>query len=263
MTVPVERVRDILSTARIDGAAVSIDTPLDRAEYVAVNKVLEAVGGKWNRKAKAHLFPTDPAAALGEFLTGGSAPKHARTAEGYVATPTELAAKIVSEHTRIAGLAAGSAVLEPSAGDGAFVRAIAAANPSVRVTAVEPSAERLGSFPDVGNVDRCAQTFETFAEQNPDARFDAVVMNPPFAVPGQPTIWIDHVRLAFDLLSHGARLTAIVPAGALFRADRRHTAMRELIDAHGGVRELPDAAFRSSGTDVRTAILWLDKSPRA
>ena len=33
---------------------------LDRNDYVKVNKALEALGGKWNRKAKAHLFDEDP-----------------------------------------------------------------------------------------------------------------------------------------------------------------------------------------------------------
>ena len=33
---------------------------LDRALYVKVNKALEAMGGKWNRKAGGHIFSEDP-----------------------------------------------------------------------------------------------------------------------------------------------------------------------------------------------------------
>jgi hypothetical protein len=50
--------------------------------------------------------------------------------------------------------------------------------------------------------------FEDFARSNSDS-FDQVVMNPPFAVPGNPTIWIDHVLLAEKLLKRGGHLVAI------------------------------------------------------
>jgi hypothetical protein len=36
-------------------------------------------------------------------------------------------------------------------------------------------------------------------------------MNPPFAVPGHPTIWIDHVRLAWRLLNPSSTDSSIHP----------------------------------------------------
>jgi hypothetical protein len=33
---------------------------LDRPTYVAVNKILDLMGGKWNRGAKAHVSPEPP-----------------------------------------------------------------------------------------------------------------------------------------------------------------------------------------------------------
>ena len=90
-----DRVREILAAAEVDGLTLRLTGQLSRTDYVAANKVIEALGGKWNRKAAAHLFTVDPAAKLAEFLGGGQPPKSDRTTEGYVATPATLAAEIV------------------------------------------------------------------------------------------------------------------------------------------------------------------------
>ncbi|WP_143229950.1 DNA methyltransferase family protein [Actinophytocola xanthii] len=112
-------------------------------------------------------------------------------------------------------------------------------------------------------VDTAALVSADPADQDPGDRsarqlFDAVVMNPPFSVPGHPTIWIDHVRLAWRLLTPGGRLTAIVPNGYTFRSDRRHTAIRALVEQVGGTHvALPDDAFGTRG--VRAVLLTMDK----
>lgn len=250
-----DRVREILATAEVDGLHVRLTVQLDRNEYVQVNKILEALGGKWNRRERAHVFTADPSAALAEFLDGGAAPKPARTAEGYVATPPEIADRIVA----LADLAPGVAVLEPSAGDGALVSAIrrVGLDPMPVVVAVEPNADRSSALIALAKV-IVVDTLENFAASEP-APFDAVVMNPPFAMPGQPTAWIDHVQLAWRLLAPGGRLVSVVPAGFAHRQDRRHVAMRDLIAEHGGCDDLPIDAFEVSGTGVRTMAIWADK----
>ena len=55
---------DILNqSAIVSNGLFSLTLPniqLDRKTYLEVNKVLEALGGKWNKKHKAHIFETDP-----------------------------------------------------------------------------------------------------------------------------------------------------------------------------------------------------------
>jgi hypothetical protein len=254
--VATERVAQILAGARIDGTRLVIPEQLSRADYVAVNQVLTALGGQWSRRDHAHVFPDDPSAQVAAVVSGAAMPPPARTAEGYVPTPLEVAEEVVREHTRLADLDA-PRVLEPSAGDGALVDAIRVTAPDATVVAVEPNADRaadLGTWPGVTLV---PSTFEEYAAQTTD-RFDAVVMNPPFSVPGHPTIWIDHVRLAWRLLDPGGRLTAIVPNGYTFRNDRRHTAIRELIEHAGGQHAaLTEEAFGRRG--IRTVVVWVDK----
>lgn len=47
---------------------VVITQQLDRKAYLAVNKALEACGGAWSRKAKAHVFTVDPTPAIEHAL---------------------------------------------------------------------------------------------------------------------------------------------------------------------------------------------------
>ena len=56
-----ENIRDILAECRAEGNVVYLpQRQLERADYEAVNKVLSALGGKWNRKAKGHVFDYEP-----------------------------------------------------------------------------------------------------------------------------------------------------------------------------------------------------------
>ena len=62
----------VLEGVRIVGREVRItDGQLDRKLYVEVNAALEALGGAWNRKAKAHIFDQDPSDALDQVLVDG------------------------------------------------------------------------------------------------------------------------------------------------------------------------------------------------
>ncbi|OXM56425.1 hypothetical protein CFP71_13435 [Amycolatopsis thailandensis] len=255
-TIPVDdTVRRILAECRIDDNRLYLpDRQLDRKLYKGVNTVLEALGGTWNRRAKAHLFTSDPSTAIANVVAGGTVAPPATVTEGYFATPAWLAEKIVTE-SDIPDLEAGAEVLEPSAGDGALVRAILDANPGVRVTAIEPNPVRAAQLGDDPRLTVVTSTLEDFAETAPRQHYAAAVMNPPFALPGQPTIWISHVLAVWNMLAAQAQLIAVVPSGFTFRRDKNHESIRQLITTYGGYEDLPEGAFAESGTGARTVLL--------
>ncbi|MEV0297119.1 class I SAM-dependent methyltransferase [Nocardia sp. NPDC050710] len=251
-----EFAREILAESRIEGDKLFLPKQLTPADYKKVNRVIETMGGKWSRREQAHVFTDDPAEIIAAAVASGKTPNTvSKTLEAYFATPDWLARHIVSgEHSDITGLEAGAHVLEPSAGDGAFVRAILETNPSVHVTAVEPNPERaavIGSDPRVTVV---VSSFEEFAA-TASRQFTVVVMNPPFALPRRPTVWMDHLYAAWDLLIAGGQLLAVAPGSYTFRTDRDYRAMREFITTHGGYEELPAGTFAKSGTDVDAVFL--------
>ena len=108
-------VLDILSRADAEGNAVRIADRLGPRRLRAVNEVLAAKGGKWNRKAQAHLFPGDAASILAALLADGSVVRPQD--EGYVPDPGRRSWPTCSTWPTSSP---GMTVLEPSAGDGAI-----------------------------------------------------------------------------------------------------------------------------------------------
>jgi hypothetical protein len=86
----VDSILAILSRATVDGNSIILTCgQLDRKQYAAVNEILEAMSGKWNRKVKAHVFTEDPTDKLESvLLTGEIAPPKKY---GYFPTPSYLA----------------------------------------------------------------------------------------------------------------------------------------------------------------------------
>ena len=60
-----ENVLSVLGECRVEGNLLYLPSiQLDRKTYTEVKKVLENMGGKWNRKAKAHTFEYDSVAEM-------------------------------------------------------------------------------------------------------------------------------------------------------------------------------------------------------
>lgn len=156
-------------------------------------------------------------------------------------TPADVAARVVE----LAQLAPGLAILEPSAGTGAILRAILHADRSLpRVTAVEIDrrlVDRLtAAFPHVAI--RCAD----FLACNGDlGTFDRIVMNPPFTHGAD----VRHILHARHMLRPGGRLVAICANGP-----KQREALEPIADAW---IDLPDGTFAEAGTHVRAAIVVL------
>jgi hypothetical protein len=264
-----ERTRSILGAAHIDGTHLRLPDRLSPTEYSVVKQVVQALGGSWTRNVQAFTFArdTDVNALITGLLSEGRTPLSARAADGFVSTPPDLGERLCAwPCTDLAWLPPGARVLEPSAGHGALVGAILRVNPQVAVTAVEPDRRRALALRNSHDGVRVhTSTFEEFAAdaQAGGERFAAVVMNPPFAVPGNRAIWIEHILLAWELLAPGARLVAVVPASLTYHQGRQHQDLRELTATYGGHQPLPDDTFAAAGAGVRTCILWLTRPVEA
>lgn len=218
---------DVLSgSLEVIGPHVRIARPLDRKLYVEVNDALAALGGKWNGKAKAHVFANDPSDAIADVVVDGGFHDKKRDLQQFF-TPPALATMVVDA----LGLLAGCTVLEPSAGRGALAGERAARGVA------------HGDFLD-----------ESIAGSG--ALYHAIAMNPPFTK-GQD---VAHVTRAFGLLAPGGKLAAIMSGGVEFRSDGRTKNFRELIERAGGdIERLPDDSFKESGTSVRTVLVTMTK----
>lgn len=237
----------VLDASTCEGNALRLPCGrLDRSLYIAVNKAIEALGGKWNKRAGAHIFAEFPADAISDAISSGSVEDRKQVYQ-FFETPQAIAdriavqAEIRNEHS----------VLEPSAGRGRIVDAIRR-QASARVTAVELDPKHCDFLRErkTCSVHEC--DFLSFDEHT----FDRIVANPPFS--GQQDV--KHILHMYDLLNAGGILVSIGSASITFRNDRKTKELRELISRCGSIEELPPLSFRESGTNVSTCIVTLRKA---
>lgn len=231
-----------LSRADTAGNALVLNGQLDRKLYERTNKVLESAGGKWDRKAKAHIFDADAATRVDQIILSGAVdvPKDEFN---YFPSPPAVVARLLE----LADIEAGMRVLEPSAGRGAIAYACAEAGAVVDCyELMDANFAALAGDTRLGAV-QCVD----FLVQVPEARYDRVVMNPPFAKQSD----IKHVLHALKFLKPGGLLVSVMASSVAFRDNKMTQDFRNLIRASGGeIEALPDESFKDSGTLVRTVI---------
>lgn len=240
----------VLSAAEVSGNSLVLQGQLDRNTYVAVNKVLEAAGWKWNRKAKAHTCDGEAVDVLEQVLLTGEVTV-AKNEFGYFPTPRAIVAELIE----LADIERGMNVLEPSAGQGAIAIELCNAGANVDAFELLPAnidvlVKALRAAPGTNMVVQA-----DFLTEEPAPIFDRVVMNPPFSRQQD----IKHVMHAFKFLKPGGRLVSVMSASITFRDDRLTNEFRALVEASDGeIAALPEGAFKESGTMVRTAVVTLN-----
>lgn len=230
------------------------DGQLDRKLYEGVNKVLIALGGKWDRKAQGHRFAADARQALETALADGVAVDKKRTAEQFF-TPVAIARQL----TDLMGLPRADVrhVLEPSAGGGALVQALLEIGVEY-LTIVEQDADLVTALAD--RLPHCSGGVwaADFLSWQPSAALpiDAVAMNPPFGNRAD----IAHVTRALHFLRPGGVLGAIMSPHWTFAESSVAQAFRGLVNEHSHAwHPLPEGSFRESGTGVNSGILIIEK----
>lgn len=240
-------VLNVLAAADFAGQRLVLTGQLDRKLYTATNAVLEAAGGKWDRKAKAHVFPVDAADAMEQIIQTGEVTL-IRTIQqdfGYFPTPQP----VVDRLRELAQVGYGMSLLEPSAGRGAIAGAF------FDVAMVHVNELLQANFEVLNSDDRYeTATQRDFLTIDPAPVYDRVVMNPPFAKQAD----IKHVLHALKFLKPDGLLVSVMSAGVTFRDDRLTRDFRDLIRSRGGdIEALDDGAFKASGTMVRTVIVTI------
>lgn len=180
--------------------------------------------------------------SLAQRHENGTAPRSVSVYQLFQ-TPPKIAARLVG----LLDLKPGARVLEPSAGLGRLLDALAPFDPS-EVVAVENAPACAG---ELFRQDRTGVTIKQrdFLAVTPDelGLFDAVVMNPPFHMRAD----IRHIQHALQFVKPGGILAAL----CLFGPSRSQI----LKPIASNWIELPPGAFKSEGTNVATVMLTIRK----
>jgi predicted RNA methylase len=239
---------EVLDRVVIDGHIVRIGQQLERPLYTEVNKALECLGGKWDRKAQGHVFPEDPQDAIEQVVIDGAFSDTKRDFDVFE-TPVKLAQQMVQS----AHIETGHRVLEPSAGTGRIADAIAATKGILTCIEIQP--KLVGVLRKKG-YKPLQQDFLTYKGM----QFDRIIMNPPFSK-GQD---IAHVTHALSLLKPGGCLVAVLSAGVLFRQTKAYKAFRDMAEnSCSSTVSLPPNTFKESGTSINTVLFTFIKHKAA
>lgn len=242
----------ILSQCTVDGNTLYLPAVrLDRKTYEAVNKCLANIGGKWNRKAKGHVFDHDPSDDLDSMLLTGETVDMKKIYQ-FFPTPKEIAQQMC----QMAELDETCSILEPSCGRGDLADEIFALGfGSLYGVEINPDMKRY--LDDKPYDTEVGVDFLIFADapENQDV-YTRIIMNPPFSKHQD----VDHIFAAYKMLAPGGVLVSVVSPSPFWRTDKKSVEFQKWVEETSAeVIDVPEGAFKESGTMIRTKIIKVRK----
>lgn len=255
-----EKYLEFLHKSEMDYNTFTLQLPniqLDRKVYLAINKFLEACGGKWNRKRKCHEFcefdfneKLLPNFTDGEFIDD-------KKEFGFFETP-ENVIQLLLENILFDEIVIKN-ILEPSAGTGVIVDYISKNNVSdfdLNIDVIELNATRRKHLENRG-YNLIHDDFLTF--ENPDnTNYDLIIANPPFNKQDD----IRHVSKMIDIAKDDCIIRSVMSNSVTFRENKLvkefYKKLYEECD-YWHIEPLSDDSFKESGTKVKTVIIHIEK----
>jgi len=239
----------VLQECTVEGNVVKLpNVQLDRKLYQEVAKSLQLIGGKWKGgKVAGFVFATDPTDLLSEIANGEK--RNLKKEFQFFATPEKLADKLVY----LADLKETDTILEPSAGQGAIIKAI---NKFVNVV---PDCFELMDI-NVIVLNKSGLKFKLigsdFLKHN-GKTYNKIIANPPFTKNQD----IDHLTKMYKCLSRGGKLVCIASESWVNGSQKKQVEFRDWInELDAEILDIEKGAFKESGTMVGGKIVVIDKS---
>lgn len=239
---------EILQQCTVEGNLVKLpENQLERNEYLEVKKALELIGGKWKSgKVYGFVFNSDPTELLDQIANGEK--RNLKKEYQFFATPDELADYLVE----LADLKGSGTILEPSAGQGAIIKAINKACGIIPdcYELMEVNQQILKqsglSFNFIG-----ADFFE-----HGDQKYDRIIANPPFSKNQD----IDHLKEMYKCLAPDGRLVCITSESWVHGSQKKQVEFREwLEEIEADIYTIEKGAFKESGTMIGGRIVVVNK----
>lgn len=243
---------EVLQSCTVEGNVVKLpDEQLDRKLYQDVAKSLQMIGGKWKGgKVFGFVFEKDPSDLLDKIANGEK--KNLKKEFQFFATPDSLAEKLVC----LADLNQDDYILEPSAGQGAIIKAIN------KACSVVPDCYELMDVNRIvlekkifsGEL-KCKILGDDFLKS--DKRlYSKIIANPPFTKNQD----IDHLKEMYKRLCLGGRLVCITSTSWLTGLQKKQVEFKKwLNDVGAEMIDIEKGSFKESGTLVGGKIIFINK----
>jgi predicted RNA methylase len=241
---------ETLKNSKVEGLTVKLpEGHLDRKIYLEVKQKLELIGGKWKGgKTMGFVFMEDPTTLLNEVASGQN--RNLKKEFQFFATPDELADQLVNRAFECYRKDYCS-ILEPSAGQGAIIKAIQRKSEAHKVYCFEAMSVNKLFLDKLENVNFLGEDFLTCTD-----KFDLIIANPPFSKNQD----IDHVNKMWECLNPGGRIVSITSKHWQTSSNKKETDFKRFLDEKGAlIDEIDMGAFKESGTMVGGLIVIIDK----
>jgi hypothetical protein len=239
----------VLQNCTVEGTVIKLpNTQLDRKLYQEVAKALELIGGKWKvGKVLGFVFSTDPTDLLDQIANGEK--RNLKKEFQFFATPEKLADELVY----LADLKQSDTVLEPSAGQGAIIKAIN------KVCDVVPDCFELMDINTL-ILNKSGLCFNLIGDdffKHNGKTYSKIIANPPFTKNQD----IDHLKEMYECLSRGGRLVCITSESWVNGNQKKQVEFKKwLNEVESEVIDIEKGSFKESGTMVGGKIVIINKS---
>lgn len=258
-----------LLKCKVEGCIVYLppisEGPLEN--YLEVRKALLNAGAKYKRNT--FVFPNEAQLYIDRLVSGESV--NIKKEFQFFATPKDIAEMMVSYLPPVADDAK---VLEPSAGDGALIKAFHAAYPNITVhyfELMDINRDRLKALP--GTLQLSPDDFlQAVADDERRLKelgngsvallssFDIIIANPPFTKNQD----IDHINAMYKCLAPGGTLITLASPSWTFGTQKKQVEFKQwLEDLDVFPKTLPEKSFASSGTNITPVLLQIQKPVEA
>ncbi len=216
-------------------------------EYSDVKTELFKAGGKY--KKNGFEFEESAQDVLDRMVNGGK--YNLKKEFRFFATEDSLGDLLVSH----ADVQKRKSFLEPSAGDGALIKAIRRELPEAHIDYCELMEINQKKLRSIDNTTFICADFLQFKTVS-DSKYDCIIANPPFAKNQD----IDHIEQMYSLLNKGGVLVSIASTHWQTSGNSKETKFREWIKkVNAKVIQIPAGAFKKSGTIVATTMIIINK----
>jgi predicted RNA methylase len=165
-------------------------------------------------------------------------------------TPDSIADRLI-ELAEIDSDMTGSNILEPSAGQGAIIKAINRLYPNKVVDCYELMDINRTILSKIKTANLIGNNFLTECNN----KYFRIIANPPFSKNQD----IDHFYKMYDCLNVGGVLVSIVSRHWQLSQNKKETKFREWIERRTDIIELKGGEFKESGTMIPTYIIKIRK----
>lgn len=244
---------EVLKNCTVEGTVVKLpNTHLDRKLYQEVAKSLELIGGKWKGgKVFGFTFLTNPTELLEEIASGEK--RNLKKEYQFFATPDNLADRLVY----LADLEPDDYILEPSAGQGAIIKAINRVFSDMAVDYAELmpiNRNFLDKMPNTSYIGDDFLVIEVLEKKYPT--WNKIIANPPFSKNQD----IDHVYKMYECLEDGGRIVTITSNHWETSNNKKETGFRNWLNSiNAEILDIDKGTFKDSGTMVGGKIIIINK----